>query len=99
MSSNLFKLRDELVDSLRSMPGFVTVGIGKRAGVPVFIVSVDFADFTGAAPESFSGYRVLLQDFGWSVSQVCGGVREMTAVSQLTDEQATLCRISLFKNG
>jgi hypothetical protein len=71
ISSKLFKLRDELVHSLHNMPGFLTVGIGKRAGVPVFVVSVDFADFVGPAPQSFRGYRVLLQDFDRPVSQVC----------------------------
>jgi hypothetical protein len=72
MSSQLFRLRDQLVDRLRGAPGFFTVGIGKRAGIPVFIVSVDL-DFVGPAPESFHGYRVLVQHLGWAMSQVYRG--------------------------
>jgi len=74
MSSHLFKLRDQLIGTLRGLQGFLTVGIGKRAGVPVFIVSVDLGSFVGSAPQSFEGYRVLRQDLGQPVSQVCGGL-------------------------
>jgi hypothetical protein len=72
MSSKLFDLRDQLVTKLQGLPGFLTVGISKQRGMPVFVVSIDSTIFDGSAPEFFAGYRVLVRDLGHPVAQVCG---------------------------
>jgi hypothetical protein len=67
MANQLFKLRDQLVEKLRNVPGFLSVGVGREKGETVFVVSVDQSKFQGAAPASFAGYGITVQDLGRAV--------------------------------
>jgi hypothetical protein len=70
----IFELRDLLVDHLSDLPGFLTVGIGRRRNRPVFVVSIDPEKFKGKAPDTFSGYEVLVRSFGRPVAHFGTGV-------------------------
>jgi hypothetical protein len=72
----LFELRDQLVERLSGLPGFLTVGVSKHRNRPVFVVSVDPEKFGGGAPGSFSGYEVLVRSFGHPAAHLgTGGCR------------------------
>jgi hypothetical protein len=62
--AKLFELRDQLVEDLSGLSGFLTVGIGKHRNRLVFVVSVDPEKFTGGAPDSFFGHDVLVRNLG-----------------------------------
>jgi hypothetical protein len=72
MAARLFNLRDKLIAKLQHLPGFLTVGIGKRCDKPVFVVSIDSGRFNGGAPDSFAGYRVLVRDLGQPLAHAFG---------------------------
>lgn len=65
---SLFLLRDRLMEKVRGLPGFRTIGVGKQHDKPVLVIFVDPEHFKGGVPAAFEGYDVLVQAFVRSVA-------------------------------
>lgn len=75
-------IRVKLAESLKKVPGVISIGIGREDGKIVLIVAIDSRVFTGEVPDSFEGIDVITRDLG-------------VARLHMTDG-GTLCRLILL---
>ncbi|MGK7873151.1 MAG: hypothetical protein AB4426_07505 [Xenococcaceae cyanobacterium] len=67
---NLFELRDELLAEIQKYPGVLSVGITKKDGKFVFLVSIEGEKYTAGVPSNFAGYEVEVRDLGRPTAHV-----------------------------